>query len=163
MRTILEAEIIAIKGATEAGIVHGGGYSVMAAFTRVNVPALSKYASVTRVIEPGGQSRLEHGDKVVPLDIAVEIDRRARHPWIVGEAARLLGYRLEPLNGAPRMSPISERDAHVIMAEAMDASRVILAAFDDGRLDAVEKRQLKQELRELIRAAQQVLERIDGE
>lgn len=159
MRTILEADIIAIKGATEASYVHGGGVTSLPAFTRNNVSTLSKYASVTRAIHPDGTSQLEYGDKVIPVDIAIEADRRARHPWIISEAARQLGYRLEPLSEALMSArKISERDAHVILAEAMDVSRTLITAYEDGKLDALERKMLRGELRELIATAQRLLD-----
>lgn len=159
MRTILEADIIAIKGATEASFTRGGGVTSLPAFTRNNVSTLSKYASVTRVIHPDGTDALEYGDRIVPVDIAIEADRRAKHPWIISEAARQLGYRLAPLTEALQGArPISERDAHVILAEAMDVSRALILAYDDGRLDALERKTLRTELRELIATAQRLLD-----
>ncbi len=162
MRTILDADIIAIKGSTEASYLKGGGVTSFAGLTRNNVPALSKYASVNTIINADGEEELEYGKYVIPVDIAIEADRRAKHPWIIGEAARQLGYRLEPLAAALREPlKVSERDAHVILAEAMDVSRLLIAAFDDGRLDALEKKQLRGELRDLIAVAQRMLDNID--
>ena len=159
MRTILEADIIAIKGATEASYVHGGGVTSLPAFTRNNVSTLSKYASITRTIHPDGTSALEYGDKVVPVDIAIEADRRAKHPWIISEAARQLGYRLEPVAEAVRAGKrISERDAHVILAEAMDVSKALIGAYEDGKIDALERKILRTELRELIGTSQRLLD-----
>ena len=159
MRTILEADIISIKGATEASYLHGGGVTSLPALTRVNVSTLSKYASVTRTIGPNGMSELEYGDKVVPVDIAIEADRRAKHPWIISEAARQLGYRLEPIVGALQAATkISERDAHVILSEAMDVSRALIGAYEDGKIDALERKVLRTELRELIATAQRLLD-----
>lgn len=164
MRTILEADIIAIKGATEASYVHGGGVTSLPAFTRVNVSTLSKYASVTRTIEAGGSSALEYSDKVIPVDIAIEADRRAKHPWIIAEAARQLGYELVPISDPLKpVQPISERDAHVILTEAMDVSRMLISAFDDGRIDALERKMLRTELRELIATAQRSLDSLQEE
>lgn len=159
MRTILEADIIAIKGATDASYLNGGGVTTLPSYTRVNVSTLSKYASITRIIHPDGTSELENGDRVVPVDIAIESDRRAKHPYIISEAARQLGYRLEPLTEAlAAAKPISERDAHVILAEAMDVSRALIAAYDDGKLDPYERKLLRTELRELLATGQRLLD-----
>ena len=48
----------------------------------------------------------EVGD-VIPVDIAVEADRRAGSPIIIGEAARQLGFEL---------APIGERNANFVRA-----------------------------------------------
>lgn len=161
MRTILEADIIAIKGATDASFLNGGGVTSLPAYTRNGVSTLSKYASVTRIIHPNGTSELEYGDRVIPVDIAIEADRRAKHPYIISEAARQLGYGLVPLTEvAWGGSSISERDAHVVLAKAMDVSRMLIEALDDLRIDAREKEQLCGGFRELMATAQRQLNKI---
>lgn len=161
MRTILDTEILELKGATEASFTRGGGVTSFASLTRCNVSTLSKYSSVTVIVEPDGNDRLEYGDRMIPIDIAVEADRRAKHPWIIGEAARQLGYRLVPEDRGERSTePLRERDAHTVLAEAMDVSRGLLDGLADGRLDALERKNLGKDLRELIDAATGVLDRL---
>ncbi|CAN7686726.1 hypothetical protein LJR098_002290 [Rhizobium sp. LjRoot98] len=122
--------------------------------TRVGVSTLSKYASNSD----------EFRESLIPVDIAVEADRRAGSPIIIKEAARQLGYQLTPLQEALRSGTrISERDAHVILSEAMDVSRGLISAFEDGKIDSLERKQLRKELRELIRAAEDILHRMEDE
>lgn len=161
MRTISEAEVIAIKGATEASFVQGGGVTSFALFTGVGVSTLSKYANTNMVSDENGVWKMEYPDNVIRVDVAVEADRRAGHPWIVGEAARQLGFRLEPLAERIRNAgEVTERDAHVVLSEAMDVSRALIDAFNDGKIDALDRKILRRELRELIEAAQRILEKL---
>jgi hypothetical protein len=158
----LNEGLIAIKGATDASLRLGGGVTSFAKLIGYAVSTVSKWASINRVMD-GDREVLEYGDYVIPVDLAVEVDRRAQSPIIIGEAARQLGYRLVALAdeaASAGRAPLSERDAHVILAEAMDVSKALIAAFDDGRIDALERKQLGSELRELIRAAQKMLDRL---
>lgn len=152
IRTILDEDILALKGATEASFIQGKGLTSFANFTRVGVSTLSKYAS-------GGD---EFRENLIPIDIAVEADRRAGGAIIIREAARQLGFALTPLaETEPKLVPLSERNAHVILSEAMDVSRGLLDAFADGRVDAYERKQLRGELQQLIRAAETTLTKLD--
>jgi hypothetical protein len=154
IRTILDEDILSLKGATEACFILGKGVTSFASMTRVGVSTLSKYASNSD----------EFRESLIPVDIAVEADRRAGSPIIIKEAARQLGFQLVPLQEALRSGTrISERDAHVILSEAMDVSRGLITAFEDGKIDALERKQLRKELRELIRAAEDILHRMDDE
>jgi len=136
-----------LKGATEASFKLGGGLTSFALLARVGVSTLSKYASVSE----------EFRDNVIPVDIAVEADRRAGSPIIIGEAARQLGFDLVPSGGAEAAKPVTEADAHRVLYEATDVSRAILDAKADGKIDALERKRIAQEAREAIRALEQVL------
>lgn len=154
MRTVSDEEIRSLKGATDAAYTLGGGVTKFPLLTRVNVSTLSKYASFNE----------ENEDFLIPVDVAIEADRRAKSPVILSTMAEILGFRLERARGAMiDDAPLSERDAHVVLSEAMDVSRELLAAFADGRIDALEKKRLRKELRELIRSAEKILDKLDGE
>lgn len=154
MRTVSEEEVRTLKGATEAACKLGGGVTNFALLTRVNVASLSKYASINE----------EYRENLIPVDVAIEADRWAKSPVILTSMATMLGYRLERIAGRIEPgAPLSERDAHHIMSEAMDVSRELLAAFENGRIDAADRKRLRKELRELIRAAQQILDKLDDE
>lgn|GEM_PF-1061951 len=137
-------------------IVLAGGISCILPFTRVGVSTLSKYASYND----------EHHDSFVPVDVAIEIDRRAKSPIIARAMAALLGFDLVPIAAAgakpAQREPLSEMDAHRIMSESMDVSQAILRALDDDRIDALERRGIAKELRESIRAQEDVLRRLEG-
>eukprot|EP01034_Spumella_vulgaris_P006273 gene6273-7990_t len=136
-----------LKGATEASFKLGGGLTSFALLARVGVSSLSKYASVSA----------EFRDNVIPVDIAVEADRRAGSPVIIGEAARQLGFGLEPLAGQSAPKPVTEADAHRVLYEATDVSRAILDAMADGKVDAMDRKNIAKEAREAIRALERIL------
>ncbi|WP_244494165.1 MULTISPECIES: phage regulatory CII family protein [unclassified Ensifer] len=138
---------MSLKGATEASFKLGGGLTSFALLARVGVSTLSKYASVSE----------EFRENVVPVDIAVEADRRAGSPIIIGEAAKQLGFELVPASGQAAAKPVTEADAHRVLKETLDVSQAIIAARADGRVDSLERKQISQEAREAIRALQAVL------
>lgn len=144
-----DESLISLKGATEASFKLGGGLTSFAMLggARVGVSTLSKYASVSE----------EFRDNVIPVDIAVEADKRARSPIIIGEAARQLGYGLSPLAGQVEGKPLTEAAALKVLHEANDVSRAIVAAIADGNIDALDRKKIAQEAREAIRALQEVL------
>lgn len=157
MRTISEQEQRSLKAATDGAYVLGGGISCILPFTRVGVSTLSKYASYND----------EHRDSFIPADVAIEIDRRAKSPVIVRAMAALLGFDLVAVaGGAPdtqnAAEPLTEKDAHRVMSESMDVSQAILHALDDNRIDALERRGIAKELRESIRAQEDVLRRLEA-
>ncbi|WP_085032277.1 phage regulatory CII family protein [Ensifer aridi] len=144
-----DESLISLKGATEASFKLGGGLTSFAMLggARVGVSTLSKYASVSE----------EFRDNVIPVDIAVEADKRAGSPIIIGEAARQLGYGLSPLAGHVEGKPLTEAAALKVLHEANDVSRAIVAAIADGKVDALDRKKIAQETREAIRALQEVL------
>lgn len=160
MRLISDESITLLKGATDACYRLGRGVTSFALLTRVGVSALSNYA---RLGDRRADGRHEYIETMIPVDIAVEADTRAGSPIITGEMARQLGYRLEPLAEQVVVSEmmLSEADALRIMDEATQLWIVARAAFHDGRIDALEKKQLSLKIRELIRAAQCVLARLE--
>lgn len=135
------------------GVAYGlvGGNTLFAHSTRVSVSQLSKYASFK-----------EEDDKsYMPIDVAIDLDLAAQSPMIVGQMAALLGYRLERIAVAEHIGPLSAGDAHTLLSEAMDVSKTILKASEDGHYDSLEKKQIRHELCELIRVAQVTLSKID--
>ena len=157
MRTISEQEQRSLKAATDGAYVLGGGISCVLPFTRVGVSTLSKYASYND----------EHHDSFIPVDVAIEIDRRAKTPVIVRAMAALLGFDLVPVSSNVRdipasPAPLSEKDALRVMSESMDVSQAILRALDDNRIDALERKGIAKELRESIRAQEEVLCRLEA-
>lgn len=152
MRTISEVDIRAIKAATEAAYTLGGGVTAFPDLTRVNVSTLSKYASFND----------EYRESVIPCDVAVEADRRAKSPVIVSAMARQLGFRLVPDEpNAPETGAPSENDALRVMSEASDVLKEIVRAREDGSVDALDRKRIAKELHELIRAAEGVLAKVE--
>lgn len=152
MRLISSELTAMLKGATDACFRLGGGVTSLALLTRVGVSTLSKYAS-------NGD---EHVDVLVPVDVAVEADMRAGTPVIVSEMARQLGFRLEPLEQRIAIAEaLTEADVLRIMDKSADIWRMAREAFADGRLDTLERRELGQQLRRIIRACECVLSRLE--
>ncbi len=160
MRLISEEMILSLKGVTDACYRLGGGVTSFALLTRVGVSTLVKYATLGERRDDGAH---EHGATLIPVDIAVEADRRAGSPIIVSEMARQLGFRLEPLEVRIAIdTPLAETDVLAIMDNATDVWRMARSAFADGRIDALERRELSQQIRRIIRAAECVLARLEA-
>lgn len=155
MRTISEQEQRSLKSATDGAYALAGGISNILPFTRVGTSTLSKYASFND----------EHHDSFVPVDVAIEVDRKAKTPTIIKQAAALLGFDLvaaKSVQGDDLHSPITEMDAHRVMSETMDVSRAVLAALDDNRVDAGERKLIAKEVREAMRALQNLLNKVEA-
>ncbi|MDI7924570.1 phage regulatory CII family protein [Ferirhizobium litorale] len=156
IRNILEEEILRLIGATEASLKRGGGLSTFASLTRVTVATLSKYANPNADDEEDDDKPRRY---VIPVDIAVEADRRAGgKPIIIGEAADLLGYELIPKSMArPKARKVTEGDALDLLAEVMDVVKAIRDAKTDGRIDAGERKAIEREIREAQRELDELL------
>lgn len=155
MRTISEQEQRSLKSATDGAYALAGGISNILPFTRVGTSTLSKYASFND----------EHHDSFMPIDVVIEVERKAKTPTIIKQAAALLGYELVAaavVLGDEPHAPLTEMDAHRVMSEAMDVSRALLTALDDGRIDAGERKRLAKESREAIRAFEDLLKRVEA-
>ena len=152
MRTISEQEQRSLKSATDGAYALAGGISNILPFTRVGTSTLSKYASFND----------EHHDSFMPLDVAIEVDRKAKSPTIIKQAAELLGYELVAANAVidGDHAPLTAMDAHRVMSETMDVSQAVLAALADGRIDAGERKTIAKEAREAMRALQDLLRKV---
>lgn len=148
MRTISEQEQRSLKAATDGAYVLGGGISCILPFTRVGVSTLSKYASFND----------EHHDSFMPIDVVIEVERRAKSPVIVRQLAALLGYELAPCkrSDVSLAGAVTEADAHRVLKEAMDVAQAIINAREDNRIDAAERKIIDKELVEAIRALEDV-------
>ncbi|TWF53243.1 phage regulatory CII family protein [Neorhizobium alkalisoli] len=148
IRSILAEDILSLKGITDACLKLGGGMTSFAKLTRVVVSQLSKYASTSE----------ENFEQLIPVDIAVEADRRAGKPLIVEEMARQLGYRLELVDQpAAGRRKITDDDAMDLMKEAMDVIHALRTARADGKIDAADRKRITVEVRELQRELEELL------
>lgn len=152
MRTIIEEDIRGLKSATEDSYRLGGGVTGFANSTRVAVANLSKYAS----------KNAENMDLLIPIDIAVEADRRAQSPVIVSAMAHLLGYRLVPdEEQLDDQRAINEADVSAFTKEFSDVLMLLAQARANGTLGTacvakkltIELHELGRELTELARNA----------
>ncbi|MCD4511516.1 hypothetical protein LQT97_09725 [Brucella pseudogrignonensis] len=155
MRTISEQEQRSLKSATDGAYALAGGISNILPFTRVGTSTLSKYASFND----------EHHDSFMPLDVVIEVERKAKSPTIIKQAAELLGYELVPMaareDGGDNHA-LTAMDAHRVMSETMDVSQAVLTALEDGRIDAGERKLIAKEAREAMRALEDLLRKVEA-
>lgn len=155
MRTISEPERRTLKSATDGAYLLAGGVSCIDAFTRVSIASLSKYASLNT----------EYDKHFIPLDIAVEVDRRAKSPVLIKAAAGILGYEVIPLKQHFHdHAPLAEKDAHYVLQRGMALYKAIHDAFaDDGKVDALERKIIIAEARKATQAIDEVLQRLEAQ
>jgi len=117
--------------------------------TRVNVSTLSKYASFND----------ENREAVIPIDIAVEADRRAKSPVIVSAMARKLGYRLVVDDETrPEARPIDDSDMMDLVSEFADVIKVVQEAKQTGTLGTANAtKRITKEVHELIRELKELM------
>lgn len=152
IRTISDKERLTLKRACDAAYDLIGGMSLFLSFTRGKVSQLSKYASDA---EPNAET-------FMPLDIAIEADRRAKDPVITREMARMLGYRLVIDASSGRAAgTIEDADVHAFLLETHDLHRVILEAKRDGKVDSLDKQLIAKEAREAMREIQEILDMVE--
>lgn len=152
MREIGEEELKKLKSATHLGLKLAGGPDSFESVTRVRQGQLSKYAS-----KDGA-----HGDYFMPIDIALECDRMAGQPVIIGKLAQMLGYSLVKDASHAPVKGVTDRDINALSAEVGDFLRTYHEASEDDHLDSAERRQLRIELGEVIRKATEISEKLEG-
>lgn len=151
MRTISEEEIRSLKGATDSSYRLGGGVTNFPLMTRVNVSTLSKYASFNE----------ENREALIPVDVAIEADRKAQSPVILSAMAHLLGYRLVTSESRERRA-ITQESGTLVSLEMMDVVRALYDAFQDGKRDAADNKVIVKECDEAIRLLQQIRDSAAG-
>jgi hypothetical protein len=125
-----------LKGATRRSVERAGGGTALAAHTRVEPPALSKYAA-------------PHEDAFVPIDVACDADMAAGAPVILSAMAATLGFRLVPIEGEPAPA-IGPAMVGRLIRETGDVSAAVLEALADGRITPAERRAIAVEIDEAL-------------
>jgi hypothetical protein len=150
-RKITETERLDLKAATRAALEMARP-TKFALVTRVDAPALSNYGAPS---EP---------DKFMPIDVVVDLCRDIGSPAIVEEMARMLGFRLTPLQAeADGGEAVGVSDLAAVSKGANDVLGTIAAGLaDDGRLDGSEKRQVRKEIAENIATLHKLDRKIAG-
>lgn len=128
--------LFALKAATRHALEIAGGGERFAWVTRVNPPALSKYADAL-------------GDAFMPLDVAADLDREIGSPVMAEALAASAGYRLVPVDTKAAAAP-SLADVAKIMRESCDVADVLTSALADGRIVPAEARAIDREIEEAI-------------
>lgn len=127
-----------LKGATKRAIERAGGGTAFAAQTRVEPPALSKYAA-------------PHEDHFMPIDVAVDCDMASGSSVIVSAMAAQLGCRLVPFDQQSSEAFCSTMVGRLIR-ETGDVSAAILEAMADGRITPAERRAIETEIDEAMQS-----------
>lgn len=127
-----------LKGATSRSIARAGGGTALAVQTRVNAPALSKYAA---------DHETEH---FMPIDIAIDTDMAAGAPVILTAMAVSLGYTLTPAEGGKPVARISAEMVGHIVRECGEAQAAILDALADGAMTPRRRQVLAKEIDEAV-------------
>ncbi|AEH79157.1 hypothetical protein CN204_32565 [Sinorhizobium meliloti] len=144
MRAISDEHASIIKAATAAAFEALGGVSRAAEALGVASSTLSKYASTGE----------EWRDSFIRLDLAVELDRRCDHPFLLTAMSRIVKDERVSSFGAVTASAVLRLDGVLD-----DVVRAVAAALeDDDHIDAAER----QAIRNRIVAAQQYLARLDA-
>lgn len=138
IRPTNEHERLELKQATNAALSMTGKMEAFAARTRVEKAALSKYGSVS---EPAS---------FIPIDVAADLDRAIGAPIVLKAQAALQGFALAPID----LLPGGDLDGEDLATIARETGEVVqkFAAFLPNGLDRHEKRELRAEALEAIRA-----------
>jgi len=152
-RFFAENQYLKLKRATELACETAGGVNLAQGCTRVVGSVLSRYFKEDD----------RHEKLFIPVDVAIDIDRMAKRPLIIETCAEILGYALVPLESRiASVEALSEEDAYRIMDEATELWRMTRLAFADGKIDALERKQMRTKLHELIAACHIILEKLEA-
>lgn len=150
MRSISDKEQLSLKAATRRALDMAGGQDAFQHMTRVKQAALAKYGSTAE----------ECADKFMPIDVAVEADMEAGSPIIIGKMAKLLGFRLVPIETTDDVIlPVTLHDALLVANETADVIKAISKALEDGIVDSAEQREIVREIDEAVKALMGVMRR----
>jgi len=142
-----EMTVETIKTATKAAIAAIGGVDAAETITRVRRSVLSDYGN-------------RNSPHVVPVDVAIDLDRCAQTPLILQAMALAEGYTLLPIEVgkgcvAASMSAIAENAGRTISTALM--------AIADGVITREEADAMLRELADLLRVVQHAQAAVMGE
>ncbi|WP_223478723.1 phage regulatory CII family protein [Oricola indica] len=148
MRASSDHDRLALKAAVRLALKRVGGGDCFCHATRVGAPALSNYANANR------------DDSHMPLDVALDLDRDAGAPIVVGALARLNGYRLVPLQAAGSAPDLE--DIATIARETGDVVSALATALVDGGVDSREAADIRREIEEANAALNRLAAKLTG-
>lgn len=143
MRAISDHHASTIKAATAAAYEAMGGVSRAAEALGVGSSTLTKYASTSA----------EWSQNFIRFDLAVELDRRTGHPFMLSALQQILSDEQPTSFGAVTAAAILRLDGVLD-----DVVRTVALAIEDNHIDAAER----QAIRHRIVAAKQYLARLDA-
>jgi hypothetical protein len=121
--------IAAIKAATHALLARFGCLEAASTVCRVSVPVLSEYQSFSKP------------DRIMPLDVAYQLEVVIGEPVLTGAVARMQGWTLtRPAQG---QAPEIGRAVALVSRQAGAAVAAFLEAHADGVVDAGEAAELR--------------------
>jgi hypothetical protein len=141
-RTASEEDILALKTATKRVVHDLGGIVAAASCTRVGVSQLSDYGNVT-------------SEKMIPADVALDLEMISGLPHITAELARRQGYQLVPSGDRPlhELIPALQR----IAADNGALFGTAVHVLSGGRITPAERRVMATKLLDMIQAGQEAL------
>lgn len=140
MRHFSEEAYLSLKRAVEVAYSLAGGVTLVQLLTRVKTPVLSKY----------GSNSEENAQIFMPIDVALDLDRAAKQPVVLGQMADILGYNLVPKGeGVHTSRRIVDADSIDLMTEAMDVISRIQLARADGKICRNDEKRILEEIAQL--------------
>ena len=136
MRSITQKTANALKSSTEAAYDAVGGTVQAADLLGVGSPVLSKYASTSA----------QWSESFIRVDLALDLDRRSQHPFILTTYAREAGYKLIKDDTAAADMALTPMGILRLDQILSDVVRELTAALADGRIDAFEKRAIRKRI-----------------
>ncbi|NVN44827.1 hypothetical protein HW537_13060 [Asaia siamensis] len=133
-----------IKTGTQAAVRAVGGVEAAASITRVGATQISNYQTRTNPL-------------VVPVDIAVELDRCAQQPLILSVMAAIEGYTLIPIAFGDGCAATAMGD---VASSASGTMTAAIKALSDGKIDRAEAQDLSHRLNDLIRHSTAALQKM---
>lgn len=127
-----------LKAATGRAIERAGGGAALAAMTRVETPALSKYKAG------------HEAGHYMPIDVAVDADMAAGAPIILSAMASIQGYSVTPLSGVT--GKLTPKMIGSLIRETGDVSAAVLEAMADGTISPNERNAISREIDEALSA-----------
>ena len=150
LRRIFPPELRELKAAARRSVELAGGGEQFQYVTCVRAAEISKYCSNSE-------------DRQMRIDVAIEADREAGAPIIVGLMARLLGYDLVRREIAHGNQPMPSLEAAgAATSECLEVFQEYAKAMKDGKLDMVERTAVRREIAQAIRALTSIDEQVGG-
>lgn len=133
MRSISPKTAAALKTSTGAAYDAVGGTVQAADLLGVGSPVLSKYASTAP----------QWVESFIRIDLAIDLDRRSHHPFILTTMAREIGYRL--VRETPEVCDLTLSPMGVLKLDRVldELVHELAAALEDNHISAAERRELQ--------------------
>ncbi|TCT29611.1 hypothetical protein [Martelella mediterranea] len=146
-RLLTQKAVDGLRETSRRAVVQGGGPEKFQHSTRLNQSQLSK--CWTHVHDPSRKSQ-----QVMAIDVAVEADMEAGAPVILGEMARLEGYRLERDDFEESgKGGLGIADIGTFQAAFHALSQSMMDAAADGKVDAREAADILEHFAKFLRVA----------